>query len=108
MFWILADCGRLVICFCVFANPSGFKLIVADQLACVFCESLRIRAGCCSSIWWDASESSSQPSPPFPSEVSNLFGEYLPTALVQCDRASRQLLTVLVPIHGVAMGTSMP
>ena len=71
-----------------FANLCGFELAVAVQFG--------------------GMQANQAPSPPFPSEVSNLFGEYLPTALVQCNRASRQLLTVLVPIHGVAMDTSMP
>ena len=85
MFWILADCGRLVIkfCFCVFANPSGFKLIVADQLACVFCGfELPV------AVQFVEMQANQAPSPPFPSDVSNLFGEYFPTALVQCDSQS--------------------
>ena len=71
-----------------FVNFCGFELAIAVQFV--------------------GMQANQAPSPPFPSEVSNLFGEYFPTALVQCDRASRQLLTGLVPIHGVAMDTSMP
>ena len=54
------------------------------------------------------------PSPPFPSEISNLFGKYggqvsiFPLIWFQCDGASWQLPTGEVPAHGVAMYSSLP
>lgn len=86
MFWILADCGIFVICFCVFANPSGFKLIVADQLACVFANFCGFKLAV--AVQFVGMQANQAPSPLFPSEVSNLFGEYFLTALVQCDSQS--------------------
>ena len=54
------------------------------------------------------------PSLAFPSEVSNLFGKYggpvsiFPLIWFQCDGASWQLPTGVVPVRGVAMDTSLP
>ena len=54
------------------------------------------------------------PSPPFPSQVSSLFGKYggqesiFPLIWFQCDGASWQLLTRVVPAYGVSMDTSLP
>ena len=56
----------------------------------------------------------SPPLPPSPSDFSNLLGkyggsgEYFSTDLVQCDSASWQLLAGVVPIHRVAMDTTLP
>ena len=61
------------------------------------------------SLWIQAASS------PFPSEVSsNLFGKYrgqvsiFPLIWFQCDGASWQLPTRVVPAHRVAMDTSLP
>ena len=75
-------------------NLCPFKLIVADQFASV--------------------RANQALSPPFPSEVLNLFGKYwgqvsiFPLIWFQCDGASWQLPTGVVPAQGVAMDTSLP
>ena len=75
-----------------------FELILADHFACVLSESLWIEA----------------PSYPFPSEVSSLFGNCGSQVSIfrliwfQCDGASWQLATWVVPAHGVAMDTFLP
>ena len=54
------------------------------------------------------------PGPPFPSEVSNLFGKYggqvsiFPLIWFQCDGASWQLPIGVVPACGVAIDISLP
>ena len=62
---------------------------------------------------WSKSLPIQAPSPSFPSEVSNLFSKYggqasiFPLIWSQCDGASWQLPTGVVPAHGVAMDTSL-
>ena len=88
----------------IFANPGGFKLIIADQLAHVLANlsdsswSLQINLlGC--------SELSPQPFLPFRSFIPFFSryegsGEYFSTDLVQHEGASWQLLARVVPTHG--------
>ena len=54
------------------------------------------------------------PSPPFLSEVSNMFGKYWGQVTIflliwfPCDSASWQLPTGVVPTHRVTMDTPLP
>ena len=98
---------------CVQANLCRLKLIVADQIAGVLSSNLcgfkLIVADQFAGV-----RANQAPSPPLPSEVSNLFGKYggqvsiFPLIWFQCDGASWQLPTGVVPVHGVAMDTSLP